>query len=111
MSRPRRVPSTRCRYRRHWSPASTASSSKPRSAPIAPRASSHSASRRASERQLSSFPDAEQAANEHQLADVIRVVIQGQYQLAEVGLAAAVRNLRLEIEAGVGRELLHRLPI
>ena len=57
------------------------------------------------------FPHPEQPPHQHQLADVIRAVVDDQDQLSKIGLAAAVRDLRLEIEAGIGRQLLERLAI
>src|SRR5262245_1855178 len=61
--------------------------------------------------QWSALPDPEQAADEHQLPDVIRIVIDDQQQLTEKSLAAAVRNLCLEIDAGIGGEPLQTLSI
>ena len=57
------------------------------------------------------FPRAEQASHGHELADMVRVVIDDEQQLAQVGLARSVWNLRKWINTRIVCQLLQRLAV
>ena len=57
------------------------------------------------------FPRAERPPNRHQLADVIRVVVDHENQFAEVRLAGPVRNCCEQIDLWISREILQRAQI
>lgn len=56
-------------------------------------------------------PRAEDAAKQHGLAQVIRVVVSHEQSLAQDSLAVAVRNLGEQVGGFVGYQLAHRLEI
>src|SRR5438034_761404 len=56
-------------------------------------------------------PRAEEPPHRNELADVIRVVIEHEYQLAQIRLARAVRDLREQIHLRVGGQPLQRSQI
>ena len=56
-------------------------------------------------------PDAKAPAERDDLADVIRVVVGDQQNLAQVRLTGAVRNGRVQIDLRAHREALQRRPI
>src|SRR5688572_6882446 len=58
-----------------------------------------------------SRPDAEQPADEDDLADVVRRVVDNEQDFAQAGLPRSVRDRREQIDAGVARQRLHRLAI
>ncbi|PYO27058.1 MAG: hypothetical protein DMD73_10645, partial [Gemmatimonadetes bacterium] len=63
--------------------------------------------RRPSERILVFLPGAEQAAQQHELAQMVRVVVGEHQRFAQHGLAAAVRDAGEQVGLWVGHEALH----
>src|SRR5437899_3468237 len=56
-------------------------------------------------------PHAEGAAHGDELADVIRVVVDHQHELAQIRLTRSVRDRREQVEPSIGRERFQRVPI